>query len=261
MAAHNASYCYVTNMWRRHLGRRASASTTDRQGLAQRRVAGPSRDGVLRPGDRLPPIRRVAARARCCRPRRSAPPGRCSPASGTDPHRRPAGHDRAPTAAARRRAATGGRWRHGRLRARPVHRGARRRRCCPTSRRRCAALTDGRRRRAATSTTRSLPELRGRCCADVAVSRRRSSPSSTARWTRSTCVAAHCCASATGSWSSSPCFPPLLDLLEAAGVEVVGVPLDAEGLRPRRARRGARRPRPAAVFLQPRGAEPDRRHP
>jgi DNA-binding transcriptional MocR family regulator len=52
-----------------------------------------------------------------------------------------------------------------------------------------------------------------------------------------------------------PSFPPLLDLLEAAGVEVVGVPLDDEGLVPDAladALAGGAR----AVFLQPRSHNP-----
>jgi DNA-binding transcriptional MocR family regulator len=52
-----------------------------------------------------------------------------------------------------------------------------------------------------------------------------------------------------------PCFPPLLDLLETLGVEVVGVPLDQEGLDP--VRLGAALESPvAAVILQPRAQNP-----
>jgi DNA-binding transcriptional MocR family regulator len=52
-----------------------------------------------------------------------------------------------------------------------------------------------------------------------------------------------------------PTFPPLLDLLEAAGVEVVGLPLDDEGLRPD-ALEQALRDRVAALFWQPRAHNP-----
>lgn len=52
-----------------------------------------------------------------------------------------------------------------------------------------------------------------------------------------------------------PCFPPLLDLLEALSVEVVGVPLDEEGLEPA-AFAEAIRTDPAAVVLQPRAQNP-----
>jgi DNA-binding transcriptional MocR family regulator len=52
-----------------------------------------------------------------------------------------------------------------------------------------------------------------------------------------------------------PCFPPIVDLLEAAGVEVVGVPLDDEGMRPDRLQDALARPA-RAVFLQPRGQNP-----
>jgi DNA-binding transcriptional MocR family regulator len=52
-----------------------------------------------------------------------------------------------------------------------------------------------------------------------------------------------------------PSFPPLLDLLESIGVEVVGVPVDGEGLRPEPLR-AALRNGSAAVFLQPRAQNP-----
>jgi DNA-binding transcriptional MocR family regulator len=52
-----------------------------------------------------------------------------------------------------------------------------------------------------------------------------------------------------------PCFPPLLDLLESIGVEVVGVPLDQEGLLPGPLAEALRSP-VAAVFLQPRAQNP-----
>jgi DNA-binding transcriptional MocR family regulator len=53
----------------------------------------------------------------------------------------------------------------------------------------------------------------------------------------------------------NPGFPPLLDLLEDRGVEVVGVPLDATGLDVD-ALAWALARRPAALFLQPRGQNP-----
>jgi DNA-binding transcriptional MocR family regulator len=52
-----------------------------------------------------------------------------------------------------------------------------------------------------------------------------------------------------------PCFPPLLDLLESIGVEVVGVQLDEAGLRPGPLAEALRTP-VAAVFLQPRAQNP-----
>ncbi|MGN6754118.1 MAG: aminotransferase class I/II-fold pyridoxal phosphate-dependent enzyme [Intrasporangium sp.] len=52
-----------------------------------------------------------------------------------------------------------------------------------------------------------------------------------------------------------PSFPPLLDLLEHAGVEVVGVPLDRQGLVPDRLAEALTKPT-AAVFLQPRAHNP-----
>src|SRR5450759_2967328 len=44
-----------------------------------------------------------------------------------------------------------------------------------------------------------------------------------------------------------PCFPPLLDLLESIGVDVVGVPLDDAGLRPEPLMTAVSRPT-AAVY-------------
>jgi DNA-binding transcriptional MocR family regulator len=53
----------------------------------------------------------------------------------------------------------------------------------------------------------------------------------------------------------NPCFPPLLDLLEALGVEAVGVETDALGMLPA-ALTEALSCRPAVVFLQPRALNP-----
>jgi DNA-binding transcriptional MocR family regulator len=53
----------------------------------------------------------------------------------------------------------------------------------------------------------------------------------------------------------NPCFPPLLDLLEAIGVRAVGVGTDAEGMLPDRLA-AALADRPAVVFLQPRALNP-----
>jgi DNA-binding transcriptional MocR family regulator len=52
-----------------------------------------------------------------------------------------------------------------------------------------------------------------------------------------------------------PCFPPLLDLLEALSVDVVGVPVDDEGLDPGRLNEALRAP-VAAVVVQPRAQNP-----
>ena len=52
-----------------------------------------------------------------------------------------------------------------------------------------------------------------------------------------------------------PTFPPLLDLLEAAGVEVIGVPLDEQGMVPDLLADALRSP-VRAVFLQPRAHNP-----
>lgn len=52
-----------------------------------------------------------------------------------------------------------------------------------------------------------------------------------------------------------PCFPALLDLLESAGVEVVGVPVDEEGLAVVPLREALEAP-VRAVFLQPRAQNP-----
>ena len=53
----------------------------------------------------------------------------------------------------------------------------------------------------------------------------------------------------------NPCFPPLLDLLDALGVEAVGVGTDPEGMIPSDLV-AAMACRPAAVFLQPRALNP-----
>ncbi|GAA4602061.1 DNA-binding transcriptional MocR family regulator [Actinoplanes octamycinicus] len=53
----------------------------------------------------------------------------------------------------------------------------------------------------------------------------------------------------------NPCFPPLLDLLEALGVPVIGVGTDASGMIPSQLAAALAR-RPAAVFLQPRALNP-----
>lgn len=52
-----------------------------------------------------------------------------------------------------------------------------------------------------------------------------------------------------------PCFPPLVDLLEALGVVVVGVPVDEEGLDPRALADAVSGP-VAAVVVQPRAQNP-----
>jgi DNA-binding transcriptional MocR family regulator len=53
----------------------------------------------------------------------------------------------------------------------------------------------------------------------------------------------------------NPCFPPLLDLLEALGVRAVAVETDARGALPS-SLAAALAERPAAVFLQPRALNP-----
>jgi DNA-binding transcriptional MocR family regulator len=53
----------------------------------------------------------------------------------------------------------------------------------------------------------------------------------------------------------SPCFAPLLDLLESRGARVVGVPVDEEGLRPDALAHALSAPA-AAVILQPRAQNP-----
>jgi DNA-binding transcriptional MocR family regulator len=52
-----------------------------------------------------------------------------------------------------------------------------------------------------------------------------------------------------------PCFPPLVDLLEASGVEIVGVPIDDEGMSAEGLAAALETPA-RAVFLQPRGQNP-----
>lgn len=53
----------------------------------------------------------------------------------------------------------------------------------------------------------------------------------------------------------TPCFPPVVDIVEATGVEVVGLPMDEEGLLPEALTEELTRPL-RAVFVQPRGQNP-----
>ncbi|MEV6812446.1 aminotransferase class I/II-fold pyridoxal phosphate-dependent enzyme [Micromonospora sp. NPDC051296] len=53
-----------------------------------------------------------------------------------------------------------------------------------------------------------------------------------------------------------PAFPPLLDLLETVGATVLGVPLDAAGLRPDALAEALRSCAPVALYLQPRAHNP-----
>ncbi|WP_229074059.1 aminotransferase class I/II-fold pyridoxal phosphate-dependent enzyme [Actinoplanes sp. DH11] len=54
----------------------------------------------------------------------------------------------------------------------------------------------------------------------------------------------------------NPAFAPLLDLLQAVGATVVGVPMDARGLDPAALRQALREHHPVALFLQPRAQNP-----
>ncbi|GLY00034.1 aminotransferase class I/II-fold pyridoxal phosphate-dependent enzyme [Actinoplanes sp. NBRC 101535] len=54
----------------------------------------------------------------------------------------------------------------------------------------------------------------------------------------------------------NPAFPPLLDLLQAVGATVVGVPMDSRGIEPGALRDALRQYRATALFLQPRAHNP-----
>jgi DNA-binding transcriptional MocR family regulator len=54
----------------------------------------------------------------------------------------------------------------------------------------------------------------------------------------------------------NPAFPPMLDLLEAVGASVIGVPLDASGLQPAALAAAVAEFSPVALFLQPRAHNP-----
>ncbi|WP_306204105.1 aminotransferase-like domain-containing protein [Actinoplanes sp. RD1] len=54
----------------------------------------------------------------------------------------------------------------------------------------------------------------------------------------------------------NPAFPPVLDLLDALGATVIGVPLDADGMQPDALAEAVRLHGPVAVFLQPRAHNP-----
>ena len=163
-------------------------------------------DGDLAPGVRLPPIRAVAAelglspttvssawallarsgaiqtdgrRGTVIAPARAPGPGALSPR----PRRRP---DRIESP----RPGSGS-----------VDRGARPGPAARPGRRRWAGCA-GRRSPRPTSTSRSCPSWPS-CCGPIGRSRPRRSRSPTARWTPSTCSAPSCCASVTGSPSST----------------------------------------------------------
>ena len=53
-----------------------------------------------------------------------------------------------------------------------------------------------------------------------------------------------------------PAFPPMLDLLDATGAEVIGVPLDRDGLSPAGLPELLAEVRPVALYLQPRAHNP-----
>ena len=53
----------------------------------------------------------------------------------------------------------------------------------------------------------------------------------------------------------TPTFPPLLDMLELAGADIVGVPVDAEGLEPGGLADALAEPT-RAIFVQPRAHNP-----
>ncbi|MBX6391026.1 MAG: aminotransferase class I/II-fold pyridoxal phosphate-dependent enzyme [Frankia sp.] len=54
----------------------------------------------------------------------------------------------------------------------------------------------------------------------------------------------------------NPSFPPLLDLLELVGAEVVPLPLDGEGIRPDALARALDAAQPVVLYLQPRAQNP-----
>ncbi|MFI5932355.1 PLP-dependent aminotransferase family protein [Actinoplanes sp. NPDC051494] len=54
----------------------------------------------------------------------------------------------------------------------------------------------------------------------------------------------------------NPAFPPVLDLLEAVGATIVGVPMDGHGLRPDLLAAALKSYDPVAVYLQPRAHNP-----
>ena len=147
------------------------------------------------------------------------------------PHRRPSGHDRG-RADRRGAGATAGRWHASAGSTSTCPPASPTATCCPTWAR--ARPADRRpARRAATSTTRCSPSC-ARCCAATGRMPPRSSPSSTAPWTRSTSSRARCCASATAWSSSTPASRRCWTCWRPAASDVVGVPLDDEGLTPAR---------------------------
>ena len=212
------------------------------------------RDGTLPPGTRLPPIRSVAAaldalphhgqrRLGAARPR----PARSAPtAVAARPSPRPPRH------------ATG-RYRRALERQADfdldLSTGVPDGDLLPSLRARARPADDGRH-------ARRLPRRAGAARADAPAARRlavrrrgahrRRRRDGRARPRRALAA----CASATAWWSSTPASRRCWTCWSRIGAEVVGVPMDDEGLLPERAGGGAA-PRPtAAVFLQPRAQNP-----
>ena len=203
----------------------------------------PSARGLATRGQPGRPRRRAAARAPGCRrsarspprwrspPPRSAPAGRCSPAPARSAPTAGAARPSPTTGAAGRRALPAGAGAPGRLRPRPVHRRPRRRRCCPAWQRALDTADDGRH-------ARQLPRRPGAARAAATLLR--------ADWPYDAdeltvvdgamdaldLVARSLLRFGDRVVVEHPCFPPLLDLLESIGAEVVGVPMDDEGLPP-----------------------------
>ena len=250
----NSSVCYVTKhvttCW-------ATASPPDRpqrQGWP-RAVSRAVRDGALPPATRLPPIRPVAARPGLSPTTVSAAWAAARPRRH-DPHRRPARHDRRRDRGHRPRPLPPrpGRGRPASPSTCPP--------ACPT-----AALLPDLQRCAATQLPTAgtpgsyldepvLPELCGAAARRLAVRRRathrRRRRDGRARPGRR----GRCCASATGSWSSTRASRRCSTCWSRSARAGRRGRHRRRGPGAGRARGGARRRAPAAVFLQPRAQNP-----
>ena len=224
-----------------------AVSAAIRDGDAGRRATGCRRSARWRPSSP-------------CRPRPSAPPGRCSRGRARVAHRRPAGHDGARPGGARRAAATARRSTHRRASPLDLSTGVPDPRLLPDLGAVAARSSPGARHRAATSTSPVLPGPGGRAARRLAVRRASTSPSSTARWTRMDLVVRTPPAVRRPGRGRGPRLP--------AAARPARVGRRAAGRRAAR-RRGPRRSTPLAEALaRARGRrlppaprpEPDRRH-
>ncbi len=202
--------CYVTKMWDRVTPGRADRARTGQRGQPgdRRRRARPAAPNCHRSG--WSPASSGSHRPRSARPGSSGP-------LRSHPGRRPTRHRGRRAARHRASPVPAGIEPAHLVRARPVDRRTRPGSCCPTSPPPCAGSR--RPRPAATSTTRCCPQLEAVLRRPLAVLpraadhlRRRHGRARPGRLPPAP-------PGRPGESSRIPCFPPLLDLLDALGVQ------------------------------------------